>query len=148
MAKCQAWQMRQSEEVQIWPLFSLDSQFGIEGVAQSLDLVTQAIESFDRYACVPEDRRAQAGSPLLEGPAALGQFDEHLTLVGGIAGALHEARRLQALQQGSQRATLDAQPLADVADGEVVLLPQYVQQEVLGIGDAQLVQQRLVGALD
>jgi hypothetical protein len=79
----------------IGPLSSLRSQFGIEGVAQGLNLVTQAKETFDGYTCVPENRRAQAGTPLLEGLASLSQFDEHLTLVGGIAGALHEARRLQ-----------------------------------------------------
>jgi hypothetical protein len=34
----------------------------------------------------------------LEGLAALGQFDEHLTLVSGIADALDEPRRLHPLR--------------------------------------------------
>jgi hypothetical protein len=48
--------------------------------------------------CKLSRRRAEAGGPILEGLAALGQFDEHLTLVSGIADALDAPRRLHTLR--------------------------------------------------
>jgi hypothetical protein len=48
----------------------LPSQFGVEGVAQGLDLVSQAEDAFARNADVTENRGAQAGGPILEGLAA------------------------------------------------------------------------------
>ncbi len=127
---------------------SLCRQFGIESVPQGLDFLSQAAKTFERNADVAENRRAQAVTLILKGLGALGQIDEHLTLVVGIASAFEKPGGLHTLQHWGQRTALDGQPLAEVADGLVVLLPQNGQQEELGIGDAQLVQQGLVGALD
>jgi hypothetical protein len=46
------------------------SQLGVEGVAQGLDLVSQAEDAFARNADVTENRGAPAGGPILEGLAA------------------------------------------------------------------------------
>ena len=80
------------------PLSSPPSQFGFEGVAQGLDLVSQAGNTFERNADVAENRGAYTGDPILKGLATLGQFDEHLTLVSRIADALDEPCRLQTLR--------------------------------------------------
>jgi len=50
------------------------------------------------YACIPRRPQGPSCTSLFEGPAAVGRFDEHMTLVGAIAGALHGARSLQALR--------------------------------------------------
>jgi hypothetical protein len=52
------------------PLASFPSQFGVEGVAQGLDLVSQAEDALARNADVTENRGAQAGGLILEGLAA------------------------------------------------------------------------------
>jgi hypothetical protein len=51
------------------PLSFFPSQFGVAGVAQGLDLVSQAEDAFARNADVTENRGAQAGGPILEGLA-------------------------------------------------------------------------------
>jgi hypothetical protein len=49
---------------------SLPSQPGVEGVAQSVGLVSQAKQSFERNADVNENRGDQADGPILGGLAA------------------------------------------------------------------------------
>ena len=57
-------------------------------------------------------------------------------------------RRLQPLQQRRQRAGIQQQPLADVLDRDVVALPQRQHDQILRVGQTELVEQRLVDAVE
>ena len=56
----------------------------------------------------------------------------------------HQAGGLQALEQGRERAGVEGQPLAEFGNHQAVALPQHEQRQVLRVGEAQLVEQRLV----
>src|SRR5690606_9904582 len=54
----------------------------------------------------------------------------------------------QSLEQRSERARLQRKLVSDTADRLLVLAPQYVEHKVLWVCQTQLVEQRLVRALD
>jgi hypothetical protein len=76
--------------------------------------------------------------------ALLGQADADLPLVLGAAGAPHQARRLQALQQRGQGAALQEQLVAEAAHRLAVLGPERDHDQVLRVGEAQRVEHGLV----
>jgi len=76
------------------------------------------------------------------------QRDQHLTLVLARARALDEMGGLEPLQKRRQRAGIEEQFFADVPQRHVVTLPQHQHHQILRIGQAEPVQQRLVDAVE
>jgi tRNA/tmRNA/rRNA uracil-C5-methylase (TrmA/RlmC/RlmD family) len=58
------------------------------------------------------------------------------------------AERLQPFQQWRERARFQEQPFAEVSDRLIVLFPKQNHRQILRIGQAELVQQRLVDAIE
>ena len=72
------------------------------------------------------------------------QADQHPALVGRIAQAGQQPGGLHALEQRGQGAGVQAQPFAEFGHGQAITLPQHQQGQVLRVGQAQLIEQRLV----
>ena len=79
-----------------------------------------------------------------QGAALGGEFDDHHALIFTAAGATEQAFGLQAFEQRRERARIGQQACADFAYGQTVLFPQHQHRQVLRIGQAQRLQQRLV----
>jgi hypothetical protein len=58
------------------------------------------------------------------------------------------ARLFEALHERSNRAWLEIETSCDSADGLVVVFPQDAHHEILRVGEADLVQPRLIRATD
>ena len=76
--------------------------------------------------------------------AGLGEVDVHAPFVRGGARARHQAGGLQPLQQRRERAGVEVEPLAEFAHRRAVLLPEHQHREVLRVGQAERLEQRLV----
>ncbi len=74
------------------------------------------------------------------------QFIEGVKKVGLVVAAQTGdlALRLEALEQRRERAGVQEQALAQLGYGDAVLLPQHQHHEVLGVGEADAVEQWLV----
>jgi hypothetical protein len=69
----------------------------------------------------------------------------YLPFVGRVALVHQMARRFEAFDRGRYGAGFQVEAGGDAADGLVVILPQHAQHQVLRIGQAELIQPRLVG---
>ncbi|MNT57808.1 hypothetical protein D3C72_1952100 [compost metagenome] len=76
------------------------------------------------------------------------EADDHLPFVAGVALATDIACRLQPLQKGGQRSRIEPDLLADTLDRHFVLLPERQQHEILRVGKAETIEQRLVRAVE
>ena len=117
----------------------------------SLDqVVAQVSDAFShpaKFLRVQAGRFHQVGGRyfLAQPPAGIGQADHHLAFIRGGALPADIAHRFELLEQRRERIGFKEQLLAQAADGLVVLLPQRHDRDVLGVGEADLVQDRLVG---
>lgn len=115
-----------------------------EGAAQRLQLARQRVDLRQFELAVGAHTGRYAARLLLQRAARRGEGDAHAPLVRAVAGALQPARSFEALEQRGERAGIEEQALADAGDGQIVLLPQHQEHQVLGVGEAQGIQQRLV----
>src|SRR5687767_3875565 len=109
--------------------------------------VRDALSHPAKFLRVQSGRIHQAGGRYLfaQPSAGLGQADHDLPFIRCGALPADIAHPLELLEQWRQRVGFKEQLLAQAADGLVVLLPQRHDRDVLGVGEADLVQDRLVG---
>jgi peroxiredoxin len=94
-------------------------------------------------------RLLQASRAAQQGAPGLRQRHLDLALVFEPAPPRDQAGGLQALDQRRHGAGLQVQPFGDAADGDPLTgLAQHIQRQVLRIGQAQRVEQGLVGPRD
>lgn len=80
-------------------------------------------------------------------PAGLGRARPHARIfIDRVTQFPEKSCRLEPFEQGRQSARLQREPLGDAANGQLVLAAKDIECEVLGIGQAQIVQQWLESA--
>src|SRR3954452_7514687 len=80
----------------------------------------------------------------VEGAATGCQVDQHAAFVGGIARARDHAGGIEPLEQRRDRARVHVQPGTERADGQRCAVQQLEDHEILGEGQAQRLEERLV----
>ncbi len=81
-----------------------------------------------------------ARSLAAEGRAGVREVDGNAALILAGAPPLHEAQRLEPLEQGRERAGVEAQLLPQFPDAARFVFPEHQHHEVLRVGQAQVVQ--------
>lgn len=85
-----------------------------------------------------------AASGIAQAFADFCQGYDQITFIFDVAPSFHIALRFQPLDDRRDRARVLMQSFGDGLDAEVLLIPQHQQHQVLRIGDAEFLQQRLV----
>ena len=80
--------------------------------------------------------------------AAVGQVDSDLPFVLFAASAYDKAGAFESLDQRRDGAGFEGEPVGDCGNHLSVLFPEHAENEVLRIGDAEAVEQGLVGTVD
>src|SRR5690606_18975479 len=103
---------------------------GIDGVPKASYVAIDLIQMRRALAGGGEQSVGQAAALRSQIPSCLGQFDHHLSFVGGISCPTQKSCRFEALEQGRQRARFQGQPFGYAADSLLVLAPEYVEHEI------------------
>ncbi len=106
-----------------------------------------AMSASDIFNCWTIFLRTPVGA-LAQQPPLRRQRDLDLPLVLRAADAGDEADAFQPLEHRRQRAGIEMQPLSDVGHFETVAGPKNEKNEILRVGQPQLVEQRAIGLLD
>jgi hypothetical protein len=80
--------------------------------------------------------------------ARFGQVDADLTFIDRIAVSLNESESFQPLQHWGEGIRLQKELSAKFADGLPILFPKEDHGDELGIGEAEILQQRLMDAIE
>ena len=119
-----------------------------ESASQSEDFALQPSEFADLQAACCKNATRGLPRPFPKRTSAFGQTHPHLTLIVGVTGASDVAQRLKPLQQRRERARFEEQFFAETSDRLIVLLPKDDHRQILRIGQAQRVQERLVDPVE
>lgn len=113
-------------------------------VAQLLEIGAQPDQEFGRLLHRAKELGGHRARAILQRTAGRRHTHVDDAFVSRAAHALDVAERFQPLQQRRDRGGIEVEPRGDVLHGHVVALPQHEHREILGIGQRQLVEQRLV----
>jgi hypothetical protein len=108
------------------------------GAAGAAQQVVQLAQFVGGEADGMGDALGQVGEAVAQGGAVLGEVDPDDALVGDAAFAADQALGAEAFEQRGQRAAVELQGVAEVADGGGSAVPQHAQDEVLRVREGVL----------
>src|SRR5690606_37565243 len=80
--------------------------------------------------------------------ALICQSDHDLSFILRVSCPVYQPGRFKPLEQRRRRARFKGQLFGDSADGLTIIAPEHVEDEILGIGQPQFIENRLVKPLD